>query len=85
LPCSNQKEQVSQETARRFNRLRQTIETVNGQLTQQFNVETNHAHSFRGLYTRWYTKLTAHTLCIYLNCQLGKAEFLQIKAFAFPN
>ena len=85
LPRSNQKQQVSRETKYRFNRLRQIIETVNGQLTQQFNVETNHAHSFLGLCTRLYAKLTAHTVCIYINRLLGKAEFLQIKALAFPN
>ncbi len=85
LPRRNQKQQVSRQEQRRFNRLRQIIETVNGQLTQQFNVETNHARSFWGLCTRLYTKITAHTLCIYINRLLGKAEFLQIKALAFPN
>jgi hypothetical protein len=84
LPRSNQKEQISREAQGRLNRLRQMIETVNGQLTQQLNVETNHAHSFWGLCTRLYTKLTAHTLCIYINRLLGKTEFLQIKALAFP-
>lgn len=85
LPRSNQKQQVSREAKYRFNRLRQIIETVNGQLTQQFNIETNHAHSFWGLCTRLYAKLTAHTMCIYINRLLGKTEFLQIKALAFSN
>jgi hypothetical protein len=85
LPRSNQKEQVSEETRRLLNGLRQLIETVNGQLTQQLNIETNHAHSFWGLCTRLYSKLTAHTLCLYINRLLGKTEFLQIKALAFPN
>ncbi len=49
LPGSNQKEQVSQASARRFNRLRQKIETVHGQLTQQLKVEINHSHTLRGL------------------------------------
>ena len=35
--------------------------------------------------TRVATKLTAHTLCIYLNRLLGNADFLKIKALAFPN
>jgi hypothetical protein len=30
------------------------------------------------------SKLTAHTLCLYLNRLLGKANALQIKALAFP-
>ena len=68
-----------------INQVRQMIETVNAQLESQFNIETNHAHTFWGLCTRLYSKLTAHTLCIYINRLLGKADFLQIKALAFPN
>ena len=60
------------------------IETVNSQLTQQFSIERNHARTFWGLCTRLYGKLTAHTLCIYLNRLLGKPDFLQIKSLAFP-
>ena len=85
LPRRNQKEQISREAQRLFNRLRQLVETVNGQLAQQFNIEKNHAHSFWGLCTRLYSKLTAHTLCVYINRLQGKPEFLQIKALAFPN
>jgi hypothetical protein len=36
------------------------------------------------LCTRLYTKLAAHTLCIYINRLIGKPAFLQIKALAFP-
>jgi hypothetical protein len=84
LPRSNQKRQVSPAFRRLFNSVRQIIETVTGQLTEQFNIETNHAHTFWGLCTRLYSKLAAHTLCIYLNRWLGKSDFLQIKALAFP-
>ncbi|RJP50276.1 MAG: IS982 family transposase, partial [Anaerolineaceae bacterium] len=59
-------------------------ETVNAQLSNQFKIEVNHAHTFWGLCTRLYTKLAAHTLCIYINRILGKPAFLQIKALAFP-
>jgi hypothetical protein len=34
---------------------------------------------------RLYTKLTAHTLCVYLNRLLGEINWLQIKRLAFPN
>jgi hypothetical protein len=85
LPRRNQKPQLPQAARRLFNSIRQIIETVNGQLSEQFNIETNHAHSFWGLCTRLYTKLAAHTLCIYINRLLGKPDFLQIKALAFPN
>ncbi|HVO41225.1 MAG TPA: hypothetical protein VMT34_01320, partial [Aggregatilineales bacterium] len=67
-----------------FNAVRQIIETVNGQLVEQFNIQVNHAHSFWGLCTRLLTKLAAHTLCIYLNRLTGKADFFPIKALAFP-
>lgn len=84
LPKCNQQPQPSAETRHLFNSVRQIIETVNGQLTEQFHLETNHAHTFWGLCTRLYTKLTAHTLCIYLNRLLGNLDFLQIKHLAFP-
>ena len=51
----------------------------------QFAIEKNSAHTFWGLCTRLISKLTAHTLCIYINRLLGKPDFLQIKALAFPN
>jgi hypothetical protein len=85
LPRSNQKEQLSPEIKHLFNAVRQIIETVNGQLSEQFNIEKNHAHTFWGLMARLYTKLTAHTLCLYINRLIEKPEFLQIKSLAFPN
>ena len=85
LPRSNQKAQLPQTAASFLNGVRQMIETVNHQLSELFHIEINHAHTFWGLCTRLYTKLTAHTLCIYINRLLGKPEFLQIKSLAFPN
>lgn len=84
LPRANQHEQLPAEVRRLINQVRQIIETVNGQLTEQFQIETNHATSFWGLCARLYTKLTAHTLCLYLNRLLGNPDWLQIKALAFP-
>lgn len=84
LPRRNQKQTLPRETKRLINSVRQIIETVNGQLTEQFNIETNHAHSFWGLCTRLYAKLTAHTLCIFINRLLEKPDFLHIKSLAFP-
>lgn len=85
MPRRNQKLTVAPEVKRLFNAARQIIETVNGQLSEQFNIETNHAHTFWGLCTRLYSKLTAHTLCVFINRLLGNPEYLQIKALAFPN
>jgi Transposase DDE domain len=84
LPRRNQQPQLPRESKRLYNSVRQIIEAVNGQLTEQFKIETNHAHSFWGLCARLYSKLTAHTLCIYINRLLGNPDFLQIKALAFP-
>ena len=84
LPRKNQKQQLSSSARLMINSIRQIIETVNGQLDEQFSIETNHAHTFWGLCTRLYSKLTAHTLCLYLNRLLGKSNFLQIKSLAFP-
>ena len=83
-PRRNQKQQISRQTKRWINQIRQIVETVNGQLTQQFHIQKNHAHSFWGLCTRLYAKLTAHTLCIYLNHLCKKEACLQIKELAFP-
>ena len=67
-----------------INQIRQIVETVNGQLTQQFHIKNNHAHTFWGVCTRLYAKITAHTLSIYLNQLTKKVAFLQIKHLAFP-
>jgi hypothetical protein len=84
IPRRNQKRQLPANVAHLLNARRQIIETVHGQLTEQLSIETNHAHSFWGLCARLYTKLTAHTLSVYLNRLLGNIEFLQIKQLAFP-
>ncbi len=81
----NQKKQIPAHVARLYDSVRQIIETVTSQLNAQFSIETNHAHTLRGLCARLYTKLTAHTLCIYINRLLGVPDYLQIKQLAFPN
>jgi transposase len=85
LPRSNQRPQPSAAFRHLHAHLRQLIETVNRQLTLQFHVETNHAHTFWGLTARLYTKLTAHTLCVWINRLLGVPEVLHLKTLAFPN
>ena len=85
LRRANQHAQLPETLKRLINQVRQLIESVNAQLTDQFNVEKNRAHSFYGLGARLYTKLTAHTLCIHINRLLGKPNVLQIKPLAFPN
>jgi hypothetical protein len=84
LPRENQRIQATTVQRQRHNHLRQLIETVNGQIAQQFHLEINHAHSFWRFTARTLTKLTAHTLCIWLSCLLGNPAWLQLKQLAFP-
>ena len=65
-------------------RWREICETVHSQLVEQFHIQRNHARSFAGLCARLLTKLTAHTLCVFLNRLFGQVEFLRIKQLAFP-
>jgi IS5 family transposase len=85
LPRANQQVQLPADLVALHTRCRQIVETVNSQLSEQLHLETNHAKTFWGLSARLYSKLTAHTLCIYLNRLLGRPESLQIKAIAFAN
>ncbi len=84
VPRRNQRAQLPPDVTALRNRWRQIVETVNDQLTEQFHLGRHHAHTFRGLCARLYTKLAAHTLCVYLNRLLGAPDCLQIKALAFP-
>jgi len=84
IPRRTQKRQLPRAVRQLLNAQRQIIETVHDQLTEQFDIGTNHAHSFWGLCTRLYTKLTAHTFSIYLNRLFGNIDFLRIKRLAFP-
>jgi hypothetical protein len=92
LPRRNQKDHpisrmpvfVQQLVCDLINSVRQIVETVNGQLTEQFNIEVTHAYTFSGLCTRLHSKLAAHTLSICINRLTGKAGFLHLKHLAFP-
>ncbi len=85
LPRASQRMQLPPAVVALHTRCRQLIETVNAQLTDQLHCEENHAKTFWGLCARLYSKLTAHTLCVYLNRLLGRPDCLQIKALAFAN
>ncbi len=84
-PRRNQRLQLPQALRKPFQDLRRRIETLNGQLTEQFKIERNHALSCLGLCARLATKLTAHTLCVFINRLLDQPNCLHIKQLAFPN
>lgn len=85
LPRASQRAPLPPATAALHTRCRQIIETVNDQLSEQLHIEANHAKTLWGLGARLYSKLTAHTLCLYLNRLLGRPDYLQIKGLAFAN
>jgi hypothetical protein len=85
LPRANQRAALPPAVVALHTRWRQIIETVNEQLSEQLQIEANHAKTFWGLCTRLYSKLTARTLCLYLNRLLGRPDCLQIKGLAFAN
>jgi hypothetical protein len=67
LPRASQRVQPPPAVVALHTRCRQIIETVNDQLSEQFHIENNQAKTLWGLCARLYSKLTAHTLCVYLN------------------
>ena len=60
---------------------RQAIETLNGQLAEQFGVERNRAKSLSGLCARIQAKLSSHTLGLFLNQHAGQ-PLLALKPLA---
>ena len=85
LPRATQRLQVPPAVAVLHTRYRQLIESVNKQLAEQLHIETNHAKTFWGLCARLYSKLAAHTLCMYLNRLLDQPNCLPIKELAFAH
>jgi hypothetical protein len=57
---------------KRGQRLRRLIETVNSQLARRFYLELVRARDLWHLTSRVNRKILAHTLCCWLNRQLGR-------------
>jgi hypothetical protein len=51
---------------------RQLIETVNGQLVERFKVQEMRVRKGWTLIARWFRKILAHTVCVWLNLQFGR-------------
>lgn len=84
LPRTNQ-QQLPEALTHLINQVRQLIETVNGQLAEQVNIERSCAHTFYRLVARLFTKLAAHILCTYINRLLGRVDISQTKQLTFPD
>ena len=79
-PRRNQKQQISKQTQRGMNQMRQIVETV-WAIDPTISYTKESSPYLLGII---YAKLTAHTLCIYLNQLSKKEDWLQIKQLAFP-
>ena len=69
---SNMKDSRPHSFMRRAARARRLVETVISQLCERFEIERNRARDLWHLDSRLYRKVAAHTLCIWLNRQLGR-------------
>ena len=59
-------------TTKALNGKRRLIETVNGQLTEQFSIKSTWARDLWHLLNRIIRKIVAHTLCVFLNLKLHR-------------
>lgn len=60
--------------AKKLNRIRLMVETVNAQLQGQFHLSKHYAKSTTGLFTRIAAKITAHTLGMVINTLFGRPK-----------
>jgi len=72
----NMKDDRPKVVVTQFMRVRRKIETVIGQLNQRFQIEKIWARDMWHLANRFIRKLLSHTVCTFLNKQLGN-EILQ--------
>lgn len=84
LRRANQQIQLPPELTRLIKRVRPIIETVNSQLVDQWKIKQNRARSLLGLGVRLCTKLTGHTLCVYLNWIIKAPNVLHLKRLTSP-
>ena len=59
-------------TIKTLNGKRRLIETVNGQLAEQFSIKVTWARDLWHLLNRIIRKIVAHTLCVFLNLELDR-------------
>lgn len=53
-------------------KLRRLIETVGAQLTERFHIGAMRVRNAWHLCNLFYTKILAHTICVFMNIQLGR-------------
>ena len=69
---SNMADDRPQPFVRSLMKVRRLVETVIGQLTEQFHIEKIRARDIWHLTNRFVRKLLSHTMGVFLNRQLGR-------------
>lgn len=69
---SNMKETRDPKFVKQLMSVRRLVETVIGQLTERFNIEKVWARDLWHLTIRLTRKILAHTVCVFINLQLGR-------------
>ncbi|MFN3762268.1 MAG: IS982 family transposase, partial [Anaerolineae bacterium] len=52
--------------------IRQKVETVISQLTERFKIQSMRVRKGWTLLAKWFRKILAHTICVWLNLQYGR-------------
>ena len=69
---------LPKQTIRKLSGIRRLIETVNGQLEEQFSIKKTTARDLWHLMNRIIRKILSHTICVFLNLKL-KRDPLNLK------
>lgn len=80
---SNMKEERSEKFIKWLVSTRRLVETVIGQLTERFHIEKVRARKVWSLTNRIARKILAHTICVYINKQIGNPP-LQFELLVKP-
>lgn len=70
----NMKETRPKQLVKHLSKTRRLIETVIGQLTERFQIETVRARDILHLTNRFVRKILSHTIAIFLNRLLGRKD-----------
>lgn len=69
----NMEHQPPVQVRRISQRLRKRLETVGSHLTERFHIDCSRAHDLWHYQNRLIRKVLAHTVCVFINLQLGRA------------
>lgn len=73
---------LPKETIRKLTGIRRLVETVNGQLEEQFSIKKTFARDLWHLINRLIRKIVSHTVCVLLNLKLNR-DPLKLKSLVY--